>query len=88
MILIKSLIFQIYFYCSILVASLLVVIAPNNYSSKFKIARCWGSGMMWAGSKICDIEFKLEGIENIPETPSVIMIRHSSVFEALSLIHI
>ena len=81
MILIKSLIFQIYFYCSILIASLLVVILPNTYSSKFKIARSWGSGMIWAGSKICGLKFKLEGVENIPKTPSVIMIRHSSVFE-------
>ena len=82
MILIKSLIFQIYFYCSVLIASLLVVILPNTYSSKFKIARSWGSGMIWAGSKICGLKFKLEGVENIPKTPSVIMIRHSSVFEA------
>ena len=38
--------------------------------------------MIWAGSKICGLKFKLEGVENIPKTPSVIMIRHSSVFEA------
>ena len=78
---IKSLIFQVYFYISILFASLIVLI-PMPYSMRFSIARYWGKGMIWIGSFVCNLELRIEGEKNIPDEPSVIMIRHSSVFEA------
>ena len=83
MILIRSLVFQIYLYISILCASILVVLSfPLPYSMKFSIARKWGVSMLWIGEKLCNIKFVVEGRENIPLEPSVIMIKHSSVFEA------
>jgi 1-acyl-sn-glycerol-3-phosphate acyltransferase len=80
---IRSFLFQIYLYVSVLVASILVVLAfPLPYSVKFSIARKWGASMLWVGEKVCSIKFVVEGQENIPLEPSVIMIKHSSVFEA------
>ena len=49
---------------------------------RFSIARNWGMGMIWIGNFVCNLEFTVEGQEHIPDEPSVIMIRHSSVFEA------
>ena len=83
MILFRSLIFQIYFYISVLCASTLVVLSfPLPYSIKFSIARNWGQSMLWVGEKVCNIKLQVEGVENIPLLPSVIMIKHSSIFEA------
>ena len=81
MLMIKSLIFQIYFYISIFCASL-IVLMPLPYSMRFSIARKWGIGMIWIGNIVCNLKFRVEGREYIPDKPSVIMIRHSSVFEA------
>ena len=49
---------------------------------RFSIARSWGMGMIWIGNIVCGLELRVEGQEYIPTEPSVIMIRHSSVFEA------
>jgi 1-acyl-sn-glycerol-3-phosphate acyltransferase len=38
--------------------------------------------MLWAGRVICGLEYVVEGSENIPDEPCVIMIKHSTVFEA------
>ena len=81
MLMIKSLIFQVYLYISIFCASLAVLI-PMPYSTRFSVARYWGMGMIWIGNIVCNLEFRVEGQEHIPDEPSVIMIRHSSVFEA------
>ena len=37
--------------------------------------------MLWAGRFFCGLDYVIEGEENIPDTPSVIMIKHSTVFE-------
>ena len=38
--------------------------------------------MLRAGRIICGLEYVVEGRENIPDEPCVIMIKHSTVFEA------
>ena len=83
MIVLRSLCFQIYLYISVLLASILVVLSfPFSYSIKFKIARLWGHSMLYMGNVLCNIKLNVEGRCNIPSQPSVIMIKHSSVFEA------
>ena len=83
MLLVRSFLFQVYLYFSVLLASLTVVLlTPFSYSIKFSIGRAWGQSMIWVGSKLCGLKFVIEGKENIPKKASVIMIRHSSVFEA------
>ena len=36
---------------------------------------------LWAGGVICGMKVIVEGKENIPDTPSVIMLKHSSILE-------
>jgi 1-acyl-sn-glycerol-3-phosphate acyltransferase len=38
--------------------------------------------MLWAGRFFCGLDYVLEGTENIPDRPVVIMSKHSTVFEA------
>ena len=33
------------------------------------------------GKWLCGLDYSIEGLENIPDTPSVIMIKHTTVFE-------
>ena len=37
--------------------------------------------MLWGGRVICGLEYNIEGEENIPGDPSVILIKHTNVFE-------
>ena len=78
----RSLLFQIYFFTSVCIAALLIAIffwAP--YEFRFSIARNWGKSMLVMGKWLCGLDYRIEGLENIPDSPSVIMIKHTTVFE-------
>ncbi len=83
MLLIRSLVFQLYFFVTVLAFSLLVLLSwPFPYPARFALAKVWGRSMLWAGRFFCGIDFVVEGVENIPSEPSVILSKHSTVFEA------
>ena len=44
--------------------------------------------MLVVGKYLCGLNYVIEGRENIPDTPSVIMIKHASVFEAYAQVAI
>lgn len=82
MLLIRSVIFQFCFFASSLVAAAIVILnAPFGYERRFAVCRGWGRFMLWAGRFFCDIDYVFEGRENIPPEASVVLIKHSSVFE-------
>ncbi len=37
--------------------------------------------MLWGGRVLCGLDYVIEGRENIPQEPSVVLIKHSTVFE-------
>lgn len=82
MIWLRSLVFQIYFFTSVcFFATLCFLSMPFPYAIRFKFARMWGISMLWAGRIICGLEYSIEGRENIPDSPSVILIKHTTVIE-------
>lgn len=83
MLLIRSLLFQVYFFVSATVFAAFVFLCwPFPFRVRFALARGWGKGMLWAGRFLCGLDYVVEGTENIPDEPSVILIKHSTVFEA------
>ena len=83
MIFLRSLLFQTYFFASVAVAATGVVLtAPFPGNGPFRITRGWCRGMMFVGKHVCGLDYVIEGAEHIPTSPSVVMIKHASVFEA------
>jgi 1-acyl-sn-glycerol-3-phosphate acyltransferase len=83
MLLARSLLFQLYFFVSVIVFALAVFLSwPFPYPARFALAKIWGRGMLWAGRFFCGIDYVVEGLDNIPAGPSVILSKHSTVFEA------
>lgn len=82
MIYVRSLLFQIYFYASVCVFALtLAILSWVPYKKRFILARWWGLSMLWVGRWLCGLRYQFEGLENIPDEPSVVLIKHSTVFE-------
>lgn len=83
MLLLRSLIFQVYFFVSVSLFACAVFLSwPLSFGVRFALARTWARSMLWAGRVVCGLDYVIEGEENIPGEPSVIMIKHSTVFEA------
>ena len=82
MLLIRSILFQICFFGSAVTAGLIVLFtAPFPHATRFRVAHGWGAFMLWAGKAVCNLDYRIEGTENIPDEASVVLIKHSSVFE-------
>lgn len=82
MLLLRSLVFQLWFFVTVCFSALLVFFSwPLSHDFRFAIARRWGRGMLWAGRFFCGLDYVIEGAEHIPHEPSVILIKHSTVFE-------
>ena len=83
MVWLRSLVFQAYFFVSVCIASLMIAaFFFMPYSFRFGIVKTWGESMLVAGRWLCGLWWEVEGQENIPDVPSVIMIKHTTVFEA------
>lgn len=59
--------------------TILLFWAPRKFLFGFVNSFC--RLMLWAGEFFCGLKMVVEGRENLPDTPSVIMIKHSSLFE-------
>jgi 1-acyl-sn-glycerol-3-phosphate acyltransferase len=82
MIWVRSIAFQVYFYASVaLVATMIFLCAPLPFSVRFAFARAWGKSMLSVGRFLCGLDYEVEGLENIPASPCVFMIKHTTVFE-------
>ena len=82
MLLLRSLVFQLYFYVTVCIASMSIFILwPFPFRYRSAIARAWGKSMLHVGHFVCGLDYVIEGEENIPTVPSVIMIKHTTVFE-------
>jgi 1-acyl-sn-glycerol-3-phosphate acyltransferase len=82
MLLLRSLVFQFYFFASVGIASISIFLMwPFPFTIRSAIARNWGKSMLWVGRIVCGLDYEIEGRENIPAVPCVIMIKHTTVFE-------
>ncbi len=80
--LLRSLVFQFYFFASVGIAAMTIFFLwPFPFAYRSAVARNWGKSMLWVGRVVCGLDFVIEGRENIPAQPSVIMIKHTTVFE-------
>ncbi len=87
MLLVRSLLFQLWFFGSVVVFAILVLLCwPLGYRVRYRIATVWGKGMLWAGRFFCGLDYTVEGLEHLPQRPSVILAKHSTVFEAYAML--
>lgn len=65
-----------------IITSLLLILlfwAPARWRRFVLVTFCRFA--LWAGDFICGMKVVVEGEENVPDTPSVIMIKHSTILE-------
>lgn len=82
MVWLRSLLFQAYFFVTVCLFALLIAVCFfTPFRFRFALARLWGKSMLVVGRWLCGLRWEVEGLENIPDQPSVIMIKHTTVFE-------
>ena len=58
---------------------------PFPMSLRFRIMSRWSIFNLWWLGVVCGLGHEVEGLENIPQQPSIIMCKHQSAWETLAL---
>jgi 1-acyl-sn-glycerol-3-phosphate acyltransferase len=64
---------------------LAILLFPVNNVTRSRIVSGWAFLTMWWLKLTCGVRFKVEGAENIPKTPSIILAKHQSAWETIAL---
>jgi len=49
----------------------------------YRVARAWMACMVWLCEKLCGLSYAVEGLDNLPDRNSVVLMKHSSAYETL-----
>lgn len=83
MLTIRSIVFTGFlFVTAILVTALILLVFWAPYRVPWALAVGWSRLVVRAGDLLCGLKVVVEGRENVPDTPSVIMIKHTTALEA------
>ena len=85
MIFLRSLVFLI---AQILVTPPYAIFAlatfPLPRLARYRIISGWSRAMIWLAKNVLGIHYRVIGMENLPQTPSVILSKHQSAWETLA----
>lgn len=87
MILLRSLLYFVFMSLSAALFGLAIVLLgwalPTSYSDR--VATSWGKVNMWMQRVICGLKVHIVGGENLPEGNAIVMSKHQSTWETISL---
>jgi len=83
----RSLIYFVAMVATILVFGLILAtigwVLPM--SARESVSNAWADVNMWLLRVICRLDYRVEGAEHLPTTPSIVMAKHQSAWETISL---
>lgn len=86
MIRIRSLLFYLLLALATVVFVIIgALILPLPFPLRFRIMSRWAVFNFWTLKHICGLDHTVEGLDNIPEGPAIIMCKHQSAWETLAL---
>lgn len=86
MALIRSVIFWIgLVLSSVIITPIIPLLYPLPYRLRYAYAQLWTGFNLWWLKFTCGLNYRVEGIENIPDTPCIIVCKHQSAWETMAL---
>jgi 1-acyl-sn-glycerol-3-phosphate acyltransferase len=62
--------------------ALLTAPAPRPWT--YGVAVAWVDAMLWLLHRLCGLDYRVEGLEHLPEQSSIVLMKHSSAWETLA----
>ncbi len=87
MILLRSLLYYAGLTVTILAFGIPIVLLGGLLPSRFSdyLATRWGRVNLWLQRTICGLKYQLEGKDNLPDGPCIVMSKHQSAWETIGL---
>jgi len=83
----RSLLFNIVMFSSVLIyAPLSLLTYPFPPVTRYRFISQWSRFHMWLLARLCGLEYRVEGLENLPRgTSAIALVKHQSSWETLAL---
>jgi 1-acyl-sn-glycerol-3-phosphate acyltransferase len=84
MLFLRSLLFYIGIVLMLFVfAPIALLILPLPHRQRYRIMTNWGRFTIWWLKKTCRLTYQIEGLENLPNIPAIILSKHQSAWETI-----
>lgn len=86
---IGSILFTVLLFVSVPIYGMLTLLtAPLPRRVTYAFVLAWVDGVLWSLSRLCGIDYVVEGREHLPKEPSIVLLKHSSAWETLAQLKI
>ena len=86
MLILRSLFFYIgQITSTILIAAICIIAFPLDFKKRYYLITRWAVFNLWWLKICCNVRYQIEGKDNIPGKPCIVMSKHQSAFETLAL---
>lgn len=80
----RSLLFNlVVMIATVIWAPLCFLFAPLPYAQRYYWTARWNVVVIWAARVICGIDYRVLGMENLPDAPVVLLSKHQSAWETI-----
>ncbi|MEN8220001.1 MAG: lysophospholipid acyltransferase family protein [Pseudomonadota bacterium] len=84
MLFLRSLLFYIGISLALLIfAPLGVLLFPLPFRQRYRVMNGWARFAIWWLEKTCQLNYQVQGLENIPATPAIVLGKHQSAWETI-----
>jgi len=81
----RSLLFNLGMALStVVIVGLMPLVLPLPYPTRWRYIGLWSRFNLWWVRVTCGLRYEIEGTENIPEGPAIILAKHQSAWETLA----
>jgi 1-acyl-sn-glycerol-3-phosphate acyltransferase len=81
-----SALFNAVMWVSVLVyAPLMLLTFPLTFRQRYYLITRWAAFQMWSLRVLCRLRYRVRGYERLPPGPAIVMAKHQSTWETLSL---
>jgi len=69
----------------VLFGPIVLCLKATTFERRYTIAQLWIRWNYWVLHKVCGLTYRVEGLENIPAQPGVVICKHQSAWETIAL---
>ena len=81
----RSMLFTAILFGSVIPTSIVIVLARLfGYRASYWVNSLWTQAVVWLCKVICGLDYTVDGQHNIPDTASVVFLKHSSTYETIA----
>jgi len=60
-----------------------MLVAPLPYNKRYWVTARWNVTVIWLAKVLCGINYRIVGVENLPDEPVILLSKHQSAWETI-----